>query len=193
MIWILTSPQAIPDEATHLNALLEAGADVLLLRKPGWEEEAYAQLLDQLSTRFYNRILVAGQPDLAMRYSLLGVHMSEMRRQALVKGVQKPHAMFGSTAVHAVEAIPYLKSYWDGLLVSPVFDSISKQGYKSAINTIPPATGTKLVALGGINVHTAPMARQMGFDGVAVMGALWDRPAESVHTFNNIKAAWHHM
>lgn len=187
MIWALTAPIALPDEAKRLNDLLGAGLDILVLRKPGGSCE---QLLEQLDTRYYRKILLAGPPEIAARLGLLGVHMSEARRQALPGGLQKPRGLYGSTAIHSDRAIPLLSQYWDSLLLSPVFDSISKPGYKAGSFRLTGNHYAKLVALGGINAETAPLAKSMGFDGVALMGALWENVGASLQTFERIKQAW---
>lgn len=195
MIWIFTHPEPLANEAQHLNALLDAGAETVVLRKPGWIKEQYVQLLEQLDGKHYARMMIAGLPEVASSFGLKGVHMSELKRQALPGNQQLPHYLHCSAAIHTTDAINILGNDWDTLVLSPVFDSISKKGYQAAFDS-----GLKIaecscnvLALGGINEDTAGKVRRMGFDGVVVMGALWQDPAGSARRFERIQQAWNNM
>ena len=66
----------------------------------------------------------------------------------------------------------------DYLFISPLFDSISKPGYRSGLD--PEETFSRLahhagrvVALGGISSDTMTQVERLGFDGAAVLGAVW--------------------
>ena len=74
---------------------------------------------------------------------------------------------------------------YDYVFISPVFDSISKQGYKAAID--PAGRGQlaqwarqhtttlpRIVALGGVNAACIPALLEHGFDGAALLGAVWE-------------------
>ena len=70
--------------------------------------------------------------------------------------------------------------------LSPIFDSISKQGYKSEFSEqlnkftqlkpelIAAIKSKNIIALGGINTDKIELARKVGFKGVATLGAIWN-------------------
>ena len=66
----------------------------------------------------------------------------------------------------------------DHIFLSPVFDSISKQGYPAAfddgvLKRFLSVTGHKVVALGGVDGRRVATIAAMGFWGAAVSGAVW--------------------
>jgi thiamine-phosphate pyrophosphorylase len=79
----------------------------------------------------------------------------------------------------------------------PVFNSISKQGYTSAIKDdfIFPVKSDhpKVIALGGINVINIQKALNMQFSGVAALGTIWQKPDESIQQFKALQKAWKHL
>ena len=66
--------------------------------------------------------------------------------------------------------------------LSPIFDSISKQGYKAkyskdelreGIAIWKKKSSQKLFALGGVEASNIAELAELGFDGAAVLGAVW--------------------
>ncbi len=71
---------------------------------------------------------------------------------------------------------------FDYVLMSPVYDSISKQGYRSGYSqeTLRQAQAEgiinrKVVALGGISEANLPEIKSLGFGGAALLGDIWNR------------------
>ena len=66
------------------------------------------------------------------------------------------------------------------VFLSPIFDSISKQGYRSAFDdaTLKKASaegiiGQKVVALGGVTRERVALLEKYGFGGAAMLGDIW--------------------
>jgi thiamine-phosphate pyrophosphorylase len=85
-----------------------------------------------------------------------------------------------SASCHSFEEITVAQAEFDYMFLSPVFDSISKTGYKQRYTpeqlNDAKARGvinSRVIALGGMNVERISMVRRYGFGGVAVLGALW--------------------
>ena len=83
-----------------------------------------------------------------------------------------------SSAVHRLEALPAIGDGFDYLLLSPVFDSISKPGYRAAfahdrLQRSLRRTDQAVMALGGVDADRIATTAMLGFDGVAVLGAVW--------------------
>ena len=197
MIRIITHHTHFPGETTLWLQLLNAGADSILLRKPGWQETDYEALLQQADPACYSRLIIAGHPSLCERYNLRGLHFSETTRSMLSSDQLHSYRDNGwilSTSIHSVQTLKMVSDDWSQLFLSPVFDSISKQGYPGAFNKDfrldKDSYKGQVLALGGIDQHTAAAARTMQFDGIALLGAIWQQPGKAIENFCQIKDVW---
>ena len=92
--------------------------------------------------------------------------------------------IFRSRAVHDLATLRASLDTHDRLLVSPIFSSFSKPGYAPDARLAPAELksvlalprGAEVIALGGIDASRIPACRDLGFDGVAVLGAIWQSP-----------------
>ena len=78
------------------------------------------------------------------------------------------------------------------MFLSPLFDSISKEGYRSRIDidSAPERLrghAGKIVALGGISPSNIARCRTAGFDGAAALGALWHIENGSIDTEHTLR------
>lgn len=199
MLIVITHPEHLPGEALIWQQLLSAGADAILLRKPGWEEDDYEQALEQTDPACYPQLLIAGHWRLQARYGLMGVHFSESLRNGTTPQlleVQRRQGCLLSTGIHTASVLPAMAMQWDLLLLSPVFDSISKPGYKGQVSTgfhlqqDTRSGAARVLALGGVDQSNAGLAKTMGFDGIALLGAIWKDPDKAVATFCEIRNSW---
>ncbi|WP_343700557.1 thiamine phosphate synthase [Chitinophaga sp.] len=189
MIWIVTSPQRVPEETKYLNELAAAGPVTLLLRKPGWELQEYSALLEGLQD--HSKVMITGYPELLGRYNVKGFHMSESMREQQPTSPILPARYCNpvlSTSVHTPENPG---PAWQYLLLGPVFDSISKKGYSGKahlFNAVPP----NCIAIGGIDASNITRLKAMGFHGAALLGAIWQNPAMAVKNYRIIQTLWDH-
>ena len=197
MIQIITHTSYIPDETIIWEQLLNEGADSILLRKPGWLEADYELLLLQADPDCYPKLMIADHASLCERYSLQGLHLGESARGNISGEQLNSYQQKGwllSTSIHSVDTLRVVSNDWSQLLLSPVFDSISKKGYRAAFNENFRLNKNgfegNVLALGGINDITAGKARDMQFDGIALLGAIWENPEKAVSAFCNIRNIW---
>ncbi|WPQ64125.1 thiamine phosphate synthase [Chitinophaga sancti] len=197
MIQIITHTGKINHEPTLWLQLLQAGADSILVRKPGWQEADYEMLLLEANPSCYPHLIIADHPALCERYGLLGIHFGEAIRGSVSQEELLRFQQLGcmlSTSIHSVMTLQVVSNIWNQVLISPVFDSISKTGYKAAFDTNfrldKDGYAGNVLALGGINQHTADKARHMLFDGIALHGAIWQHPERAVRNFISIRDAW---
>jgi thiamine-phosphate pyrophosphorylase len=64
------------------------------------------------------------------------------------------------------------------ILLSPIFDSVSKPGYRAAFDHADlkhflSRTNHTVIALGGVVAQRAAAAASLGFKGIAALGAVW--------------------
>lgn len=197
LIQIITHTGKVNNEPTLWLQLLQEGASNILVRKPGWDEADYEMLLLGANPSCYPYLIIADHPRLCERYGLMGVHFGEAIRGNVTHEELQQYQQNGwllSTSIHSVQTLPVVSNIWGQLLLSPVFDSISKAGYKAAFDKdfrlYKDGYAGNVLALGGIDQHTANKARHMQFDGIALHGAIWQQPERAVRTFINIRDAW---
>lgn len=167
----ITSPDTVSCEAQKIEGILYDGlADIVHIRKPGWSADETAGLIESINPELWSRLKLHDNFSLLEKYNLLGVHLNSRNL------VVPPQAHSVSRSLHAVEQLHIAKHY-DYVTLSPVFNSISKAGYKAAFNLNEISellTGTKnVVALGGVTPDKIPILKGLGFHGAAMLGHFW--------------------
>lgn len=196
---VITSPHPVPYEAQRIRELFDCGIDTLHLRKPGASAADCARLLDALPGECLRRIVVHDHFQLCRDYGLGGIHLN--RRNPTVPpfiaaarcgktsacGSETPPATIPtvSASCHSIAEAAAKKADADYVFLSPIFDSISKQGYQAAYSDdalSEAADGgiidSRVIALGGITAERMPMLRRWHFGGAAFLGDVWNRAGQ---------------
>lgn len=185
-IILITSPSRIENETIICNLLFDSGLEILHLRKPGASAAEYIQFLQDISPCYRNRIVIHEHYELAGPYGLRGIHLKsgEARKAKDYPGIR--HISISCHALEEIRALAFRPAY---CFLSPVFDSISKEGYKSPFSRIPDMQefDIPVVALGGITPDKIHICRTRHFAGVAVLGYVWERPEEAIQRFIRLK------
>ncbi|WP_158605979.1 thiamine phosphate synthase [Taibaiella sp. KBW10] len=174
---IITHPETIDEEAFWINALLDHGLERLHIRKPGYTAAAIDGLIRQIDARYYDRLVLHQQHQLAGAFGMSRTHYTEEQRNDTTF-MDADQALILSTSVHTIEAFNGLNKRFSYAFMSPVYESISKPGYRPATDLwtqIKQRTNTAvaLVALGGISPANIAATLNGGFDEVALMGSIW--------------------
>jgi thiamine-phosphate pyrophosphorylase len=185
MIILFTPPENQPDETPLLNRMLEAHPSLIVhLRKPSLDRFSYERALGGITPRFHPQVVLHQHHSLADLYDVKGVHFTESYR-----GVHTLHPKVVSTSFHRLSDAQNTGMVYPYFFCSPVFSSISKEGYEPTenwdISEASAAFREKAVALGGIDVSRLEEVRSRGFHHVAVLGAVWqaERPERVMHAF----------
>lgn len=181
MEWIvITSPGFLQGEADFIDRLFIHGLDRLHLRKPGADIGECRRLLDGISREWLPRIVVHDNFGLCREYGLGGVHLNGRNPMA-----PPNHEGSVSRSCHSLEEISRYKGVCDYLTLSPIFNSISKQGYMAAFEPEQLAAARdsglidrRVIALGGVTLENIPRVKELGFGGVAILGDVWQRMAD---------------
>lgn len=181
MEWIvITSPGFLQGEADFIDRLFGHGLDRLHLRKPGADIGECRRLLDGISREWLPRIVVHDNFGLCREYGLGGVHLNGRNPMA-----PPNHEGSVSQSCHSLEEISRYKGECDYLTLSPIFNSISKQGYMAAFGPGQLAAArdsglidSRVIALGGVTLENIPRVKELGFGGVAILGDVWQRMAD---------------
>lgn len=181
MEWIvITSPGFLQGEADFIDRLFGHGLDRLHLRKPGVDIGECRRLLDGISREWLPQIVVHDNFGLCREYGLGGVHLNGRNPMA-----PPNHEGSVSRSCHSLEEISRYKGECDYLTLSPIFNSISKQGYMAAFGPGQLAAARdsglidrRVIALGGVTLENIPRVKELGFGGVAILGDVWQRMAD---------------
>ena len=173
---VITKEAPYEDEAADIEKLLRADSGVIVhLRHPKSSRNEYEKVLDRLPHDLLGRITIGDYFDLADEYQVGGVHLGSRNPQ--YTGNRKLRI---SKSCHSLEELKDKEEY-EYVFLSPIFDSISKQGYNSAFDKQillkakkEKMIGQKVVALGGICASNIKEIKSMGFGGAALLGAAWN-------------------
>ena len=186
---LITLPRILKNEAETLAALCGAGVSIIHIRKPEASEPEIEELLKTLQAlgADMSRLTIHYNEPLARRYGLGGVHL---RIEELLAGAGE--GLRRSCSAHGWTEAERAATDADYVFLSPLFDSISKPGYRSAIDPAEAAERLRrrkgrIVALGGIRPANIARVRRIGFDGAAVLGAAWSADEKAVDTERTLK------
>lgn len=191
-IIVISSPTPITKEASLINQLFDEGLTVFHLRKPESSSQELVLLLQEINPIHYSKIALHSHHYLAKSFGINRLHFNEVSRKQLIEDALETYNADGvilSTSIHSIDDYNQLSDKFDYAFLSPVFDSISKLNYKAQtfnLNHIHKKTDTKLIALGGIDERTCAKAFEMGFDGIALLGAIWNSE-DKITAFKLIK------
>lgn len=172
---VISAEHVLPGEAVALNRLFELGMPGLHLRKPGAPESSIREIVEGLDDIYRDRVVLHDHFGLAGEYGLKGVHLNS-------RNPVSPSAGLGhvSRSCHTLEEVAAAAGKYNYVFLSPIFDSISKEGYCKAFteNELYQAGETGIIngnvfALGGVDENTMLQAARLGFGGVAILGSLW--------------------
>ena len=174
---VLSYEYSFPNELTLIHELFEEGLALFHLRKPTWSEEELYKYLKNIDPIYHRRIVLHDHYKLIESFSLKGIHCNVRNSTHWLES--KQNGLQLSASFHSVEELKILTETFEYVFLSPVYDSISKENYHAAFSEEELKEGLNqnlqpdIIALGGINVERVDKCRDMGFDGVAVMGAVW--------------------
>lgn len=172
---IITKENFFDEEANIINHLFEAGLETLHLRKPFSVEEEVKLLLSEINPDYHSRIVLHDHFSLLSSFNLKGVHLNRRNPETSQK-----KTISISTSCHTLEEVVIAQKKCNYLFLSPIFDSISKSGYRQGFTSKQlleakenGVINHKVMALGGITPETVSAVTAFGFGGIAVLGWLW--------------------
>jgi thiamine monophosphate synthase len=212
LLAVISLPGCFDGECDILEGMLEAGLQKLHLRKPGASDAERAALLERLAPRWASRLVWHGSRERAVRYGIPQIHGSVDfadglgrsgggRFVGLADGGGPGRGTVGgggavggepaiSTSVHSwleMKALPAGLAY---AFISPLFDSISKQGYGANPALLQQPAGDlpcMPIGLGGIGAGTIGEMIRTGWKGAAVLGWIWEKPSAAVRRYEQLK------
>jgi thiamine-phosphate pyrophosphorylase len=172
---VFSAPKPMLGEMQTVLDLYKNGMEHLHIRKPGGDEKAYTDFLNKIPKPNRSEVHIHDHYNLAIRYALGGIHYPEKMKDQ--KGFEDFQT---SRSLHSLDEVIAQAANYNYVFYSPVFDSISKEGYSGTLDlkafqkAREKIDGT-VIALGGITSENAAACLDAGFDGVAVLGTLWNQ------------------
>ena len=191
MIVLIAPEKDIPNEIEILHQLFQAGLEYYHLRKPERDYQSHCDYLNQIDIQYHNKIVVHYHHELVNKYNLKGIHFQEQKRRDHIDNPGqyfKNLDMYGKTissSFHEPEELIACEFEFDYHLLSPVFSSISKEGYQGRgfdVNGI----NKLIIGMGGINESNIQTTFDLGFKGIGVLGGVWNS-SNPVEAFKSIQ------
>lgn len=188
----------LDNEYEVLLTLFESGLDDLYFRREMTRKDIL-DVYEHIPPQFHNRLilpLTAAQ----WRYETGFKRYHVKEKQRGLEGLYFEKEEMGdyrfSTAIHCYSDMEILNDRYEMILVSPLFNSMSKPGYTAMCASermkFENSSGSiRKIGLGGINLESMTQFPEVvqSFDGIALMSGLWQE--KNMHsTFLKIRKLW---
>ncbi len=196
---LLSSPDGFDNEIPEVTDMFRLGLKYYHIRKPKFSTERLRNYLMKIDKKYHNRIVLHSHHELSIAFKVRGIHLTQRHRKNnfistwlrmnYIK-LRRPGIEI-SAAYHTIGDLKTPNTDYSYIFLSPVFDSISKVGYKSTFNEdtlqqMLSRTSYQVIALGGVDEDKIQQAKEWGFYGVAVLGSVW-KSKEPIEKFKRIK------
>lgn len=192
---VLFTPTRSPWDAKTVVKLFDAGLGRLHVQSVrDWNVRQYEAFLQQVPEAFWNRIVLEEQPDLVLSRNLAGFQMIPGDRIP----PRWPKTAALSLKCHSYDEMRSTPKGCHYLFLSPIFPSVSKRDYvpqrthrefQVIVERWRAEGGCPVYGLGGITPQNAGHVRELGFDGMAFIGSVWES-AKPVQAFLELERAW---
>jgi len=175
------------DGPSTIEALFLAGLERYHLRKPAWDKQQTSAWLEAMPARWRSRVVLHRHHDVARAYRA-SVHLRDDGSAALDAPPRVPKGCLVSRSCHDLASVRRSLGRYDAVFFGPVFPSLSKPGYgpnpnetfgglrRLLMTRTKAEQQTEVVAIGGVTSGHLVQCHQLGFDAVAVLGAVWQAP-----------------
>jgi len=172
---LFTTPENLMSEVDSLEHLMDLGVDYVHVRKDNKDFDYITKIINSIPKKYREQVILHGHQDIAEHYRLGGLH-----HKTDSEFIPDCQTDFQTKAFHSIEEIKACKYPYKYGFLSPIFNSISKPGYdakfteeelKEFLNSAEKPF--PIMALGGVDATNVKKAKELGFDGVAVLGAIW--------------------
>jgi thiamine-phosphate pyrophosphorylase len=196
---VLSPEHADPRELAVLTALFAAGLERYHVRKPRWTFADLSTWLRALPLAWRQRLVLHQHHELVAELGLGGRHW---RDDASAPSTPTADPAVTSRSCHDLVTLRGTLGHYDSVLFGPVSASISKPGHGPRDDFDAAQVGavlsrrtfaerrTGVLALGGVTPESVSRWRALGFDGVAVLGAIWEA-ADPMRVFAELQSALH--
>ncbi|AXP80639.1 Regulatory protein TenI [Mariniflexile rhizosphaerae] len=179
MIVLIAPENDVTNEIEILHQLFQEGLEYYHFRKPHRNYQEHCDYLNQIDERYHNRIVVHYFHELVNGFNIKGIHFQEQKRRDhldVPSNYFTELKMYGKTissSFHEPEELENCVFEFDYHLLSPVFSSISKQGYNGRGFDVNHINKT-IIGMGGVTTENLAEFNKLGYKGVGVLGGIWN-------------------
>ena len=178
-ITVISPESDDPREMRAMEGMFTLGLERYHVRKPAWSLPQLESWILGLPALWRPRLVLHEHHGLVGKLGLGGRHEKDRPSHGETAGV--------SRSCHDLPSLSHCIGRYGQVLFGPIFPSLSKPGYgpagdfpweelKSVLSRADGRTGSRVLALGGITAGRLHRCFELGFDGAAVIGAVWSRP-----------------
>jgi thiamine-phosphate pyrophosphorylase len=179
-IAVISPESSDPREVPAMAGFFAAGLKRYHVRKPEWTARTLEGWLRTLPAEWRTRLILHQHHSLVDRLGLGGRHDRDRPSQQSAP----------SRSCHDLRGLRRHLTTCDQILFGPVFPSLTKPGYgpspdfpwdelKALLKgrrAMGSGNGSRVLAIGGVTAAGLARCDELGFDGAAVLGAVWNDP-----------------
>ena len=182
-IIVLTPENFVAKEIESVCKLFSEGLPLLHIRKPYFSEQDLREYIIKLPSKYYRRIVLHSHYKLVKEFKLKGAHLPEKARASkkTIELLKRNEIKIISTSFHSTAQVKRSRRKYEYVFLSPVFDSVSKQGYRSKFileNLIPVLKTNNIIGMGGVTDKNILSLKETGFTGAATIGYVWESKSQ---------------
>lgn len=189
-IGITSEIEVFREQERIINFIQSGYVNYFHIRKPSFSEQQMREYLAVFPNEVRQKLSLHDFHSLAFEMGIGGIHIN--KRNPILKEEYNEKRV--SVSCHSIEQVKEWKERASYVFLSPIFDSISKKGYKSAFsfNKLKKyfndkILDNKVVALGGVTKDNIKELENIGFSSCALLSDLWQLPKIMFITPNKTK------
>lgn len=207
---IYTPANNIENEIEIISQLLDNGADYLYIYKPELDDYSLVDFVESIPEKYWKQC-ISTSLIITKEFDLGGYHFireivqkNELYNEKILLWLKETNKISSVTA-HNIEEIKMYAGMFNHVIVSPLFPSISKENHCYDWNmedlrimisdvrfkSLPILRNSNLksqiFAVGGVDSDKIETVKNLNFDGIGLLGAIWSEPENAVSKFQNIK------
>jgi thiamine-phosphate pyrophosphorylase len=182
---VITPTRDVADETSLVTKMFESGLTTLHLRKPRYSTRQMAEYIKQIPVHFHNRIIIHSHHNLALKFSLKGIHLTRAHLSGKLKyrilrfRLKMRFSKLIKTRSYTRLQQVYLpeQQQFDYFFIGTMFNNMTGElysgYYEDAVTAANRNSGKALVARGGTTPRTIEKASRFGFSGIAFNSYIW--------------------
>ncbi|MBR5983384.1 MAG: thiamine phosphate synthase [Bacteroidales bacterium] len=186
----ITPQENVFREQERISAMIRSGkVEYFHIRKPDFNENQMREYLSKFDADVRLHLSLHDYHGLAKEMGIGGIHLNG-------RNPNPPDGFSGriSQSCHSIDEVVQCKDKVDYCFLSPIFDSISKQGYTSkfSLQELKKLSDEKILdekvcALSGVTFDNIAQLEKIGFSSFAMLSSLWELPRTMFISHHNAK------
>ncbi|QQR97732.1 MAG: thiamine phosphate synthase [Sphingobacteriales bacterium] len=204
---LYTPAENIENEIDTIVQLLDNGVDYLYIYKPELDDFSLVDFVETIPEKYWKQC-ISTSLIITKEFDLGGYHFTrdivqknELYNEKILKWLSDTNKISSVTA-HSIDELNKYAPNFKHIIVSPLFPSISKENYsydwnmeelrimisdfriKSQILNLK----SQIFAVGGVDTSKISIVKNLNFDGIGLLGFIWNDSSNALKNFNIIKS-----